>query len=364
LAGTDLETAHNRLRSTGRQIFLLSTCLRLEIAWVDGPDSIEDVVTCLYGDRSFSDLARVRHDDEAFLYLCRIAAGLCSPVIGEPEVLSQFRHAASTTHESEPTPGPLGRVLNAAVAVGRSARRQMDHVPTGSLAILAARTAASFERVAILGAGAMARAATENLADAEVSVFARRPTQLAGHETRPWEDAVEALASFPVVISTVPGSSRLFSNDALHRALSRRGEPLLLIDLGMPPGFHRPDPGHPVRYLGVDDVASSIGARPPLEVEEHVVDRAASTWHRLAASDRVGVVIAAMVGQAEAAVREEVERFAKRLETATDPEPLLRQLAHTVARRVLHPSISYVGSAERGAEAVEVFAEAFGVDDG
>jgi glutamyl-tRNA reductase len=71
-----------------------------------------------------------------------------------------------------------------------------------------------------------------------------------------------------------------------------------------------------------------------------------------------------MVGQAEAAVSEEVERFVKRLETAADPEPLLRQLAHTVARRVLHPSISYVGSAEHGAEAVEMFAEAFGVDDG
>jgi len=363
LAGTDLEAALNRLRSTGRQIFLLSTCLRLEIAWIDGPDSIEDVLTCLYGDGSFSDLATVRHDDAAFLYLCRIAAGLCSPLIGEPEVLTQFRHAVSTTHESEPTAGPLGRVLDAAVAVGRSARRQMEYVPTGSLAILAARAAASFERVAILGAGAMARAAAENLADADVSVFARRSTQLAGHETRPWEDAVEALGSFPVVISTVPGSSRLFSNDAHLGVLSRRDEPLLLIDLGMPPGFHRPDPGHPVRYLGVDDVASSVRARPSLEVEEYVVNRAASTWHRLAASDRVGVVIAAMVGQAEAAVSEEVERFAKRLETATDPEPLLRQLAHTVARRVLHPSISYVGSAERGAEAVEMFAEAFGVDD-
>jgi len=208
----------------------------------------------------------------------------------------------------------------------------------------------------------MARAAAERLEGVEVSVFARRRTQVAGHDTRPWGDAVEALGTYPVVISTVPGP--LFSQGDLSATLSRRTEPLLLIDLGMPPGFDRPETGGAVRYMGVDEVASSVDARPSDEVEEHVGIGAAAAWRRLASSDRVGTVIAAMVGQAETAVSEEVERFVRRLQTAADPEPVLRQLAHTVARRVLHPPIAYVGSAERGTEAVEMLAEAFGVDDG
>jgi glutamyl-tRNA reductase len=70
-----------------------------------------------------------------------------------------------------------------------------------------------------------------------------------------------------------------------------------------------------------------------------------------------------MVKQAETAVSEEVSRFTHRLAGAEDPEQILRQLAHTVARRVLHPPISFIGSTERGAQVVDLLAEAFGVDD-
>lgn len=70
-------------------------------------------------------------------------------------------------------------------------------------------------------------------------------------------------------------------------------------------------------------------------------------------------MIAGLVDQAESAVDEEVSRFARRLQTTDDPEAVLRQAARTVARRLLHRPISYINSAP---EAVEVLAEAFGVD--
>ena len=94
------------------------------------------------------------------------------------------------------------------------------------------------------------------------------------------------------------------------------------------------------------------------------MNEAAAAWRRFTTPDRVGMVIGTMVQQAEKAVAEEVARFATRLSQAEDPERVLRQLAHTVARRVLHPPISFISSTERGSEAIEVLAEAFGVDDG
>ncbi len=179
-----------------------------------------------------------------------------------------------------------------------------------------------------------------------------------------WEEASEALATYPVVISTVPGKAPLFSDDVIARDLARRSEPLLLIDLGMPPAFARPEVGDSVRYIGVDERgvirrAPTIGRGRGKRCEGSVPQ----VWRRLTAPDRVGAVIAAMVEQAETAVTEEVQRFVHRLSEAEDPERVLRQLAHTVARRVLHPPISFVSSTERGSEAVEVLAEAFGVDD-
>ncbi|MGI8516953.1 MAG: hypothetical protein ACR2ME_01225 [Acidimicrobiia bacterium] len=363
MPGNVLHQAHRRLGATGQQAFLLSTCLRVEIAWAAGPETTSDLLACLYGDGSLSDLGTVRTDEAAFIHLSRVAAGLDSPLIGEPEVLGQFRHAMSVWHEACAASGGLSRALSAAIGVGRTARRLLGDAPRGSLAALAAKAATPFPRVAILGAGAMARAAAEHLDGVEVTIFARRPGGVAGREARAWEAAPDALATYPVVISTVPGKVPLFTEKTLARAFGRRNMPLLLIDLGMPPGFARPEAGDSVSYLGVDELASSVNARPSAEAEERVARGAAAVWRRLSAPDRVGAVIATMVEQAEAAVSEEVQRFANRLSKADDPERVLRQLAHTVARRVLHPPITFLSSTDRGVEAVEVLAEAFGIDD-
>jgi glutamyl-tRNA reductase len=185
---------------------------------------------------------------------------------------------------------------------------------------------------------------------------------VAGHQTLPWDSAVEALAEFPVIISTVPAKTPLFPSGLAERTLERRTEPLLLIDQAMPPGFDRPADATLVRYMGVDEVASLVDGSPAVAAEEAVMAAAGTAWLRLAAEDRVGKVIAAIVGHADRAVGEEVQRFAKKLPNGGDPEAVLHQLAHTVARRILHPTISYVGSTERGGEAAELFAEAFGVD--
>ena len=364
LPGPLLDRAHASLRSMGYQAFILSTCLRVEVAWAAGPELTPDILAGIYGDGSHSDVGAIRSDEAAFVHLCRVAAGLDSPLVGEPEVLSQFRHAVSVFNDASAGPGLLGKVLEAAIGIGRNTRRLLGNAPHGSLATLAAAEAASSGRVAILGAGSMARAAAEQLDGVEVTIFARQPGVVAGHRTLAWEAASEALATYPVVISTVPGKTQLFSDDLIAQTFARRDEPLLLIDLGMPPGFDRSKMGDSIRYLGVDDVASFVDIRPSAEAEESVVRGAGATWRRLTAPDRVGVVIAAMVAQAETAVAEEVARFANRLSEAEDPERVLNQLARTVARRVLHPPISFISSNERGSEAVEVLADAFGVDDG
>ena len=185
LPGTVLHHTLGRLHSQGHQVFFLSTCLRVEMAWAAGPETASDVLACLYGNGSLLDLAAVRSDQTAFLHLCRIAAGLDSPLVGEPEVLGQFRHAVSVCQQVYGSLGGLGRVLEAAIGIGRNTRRLLGDAPRGSLAALAVKAAEPFGRVAILGAGAMARAAAERLNGVDVTIFARRPGTVAGRETHP-----------------------------------------------------------------------------------------------------------------------------------------------------------------------------------
>lgn len=329
--------------------FLLTTCLRIELAAVTDGDS------AISGE-GLSGNGRHREDDEAFQHLCRVAAGLESPLVGEPEVLGQFRQAL-TSYRQAPSPDPsLVRILESAVGVARRTRRLLVDEPRGSLAAVAARIAEPYQRVAILGSGAMARATSDGLGDKEVAVFARRSVQVGHRHVLPWNEAEEALRSFPVVISTYPGKAPM--PQAFRSALRRRAEPLLLIDLGMPPAFAPGD--ELVRYLGIDELAAAADTRSSPTVDEKLKEDARKTWRRLETPARTSAVIAALTAVADQAADEEVARFARRFRSAEDPERLLRQLAHTVARRVVHPPISYLGSSP--AEAVEVLAEAFGVN--
>jgi glutamyl-tRNA reductase len=360
--GGSLRGFHRRLRAAGHEAFLLSTCLRVEIVWAGPPHESSNVLTTIYGDDSISGRGVLRTDDDMFLHLCRLAAGLESPALGETEVFSQFRQGVAAFRDEATGNGDLVRSLGAAVGIGRGVRRHLGS-EVASMASAAAATARSRERVAILGAGAMARATARLLPPDSVTVFSRRPDSVAGQETKPWDQTVHALEEVPVLISTVPGRAPLFPDVEISAALAKRTEPLLLIDLGMPPGFdrHRSDPA--VVHMGIDDIASSVPSRPRPDLEELVAKGAASAWARLNASERVGMVIAAIVDGAEHAVDEEVRRFAGRLPDAADPEAVLHQLAHTVVRRVLHRPISYAGSSENDSEALRVLAEAFGVTD-
>ena len=359
--GGSLRELHRRLRAAGQEAFLLSTCLRVEIVWPGPPDHSSDVLKAIYGEDSMSGRAVLRTDGDLFLHMCRLAAGLESPALGESEVFSQFRQGVSAFSEGATGNGALARSLGAAVGIGRGVRRHLGG-EVASIASAAATTARSEERVAILGAGAMARA-TAQLLPGSVTVFSRRPAAVAGHDTRPWEQTLQALEEFPVLISTVPGRLQLFPDGEVAAALARRTEPLLLIDLGMPPGFDRYRNHPAIVHMGIDDIASSVHSRPRPDLEDLVAKEAASAWVHLNASDRVGMVIAAIVDDAELAVDEEVRRFAGRLPDAADPEAIMHQLAHTVARRVLHRPISYAGSSDNDGEALRVLAEAFGVTD-
>ena len=360
--GGSMRGLHRRLRDAGHEAFLLSTCLRVEIVWAGPPNDGSDVLTSIYGTDSMFGHGVLRADGDSFLHLCRLAAGLESPALGETEVFSQFRQGVSAFSDGVTEHGDLARSLEAAVGIGRGVRRHLGSEVV-SMASAAATTARGRERVAILGAGAMARATASLLPAGSVTVFSRRPATVAGQDTKPWNQTLQALEEVSVLISTVPGRVHLFPEREISAALATRTQPLLLIDLGMPPGFdaHRGDPA--LVHMGIDDIATLVQSHPRPELEELVAREAASAWARLNASDRVGMVISAIVDGAEHAVDEEVRRFAGRLPDAADPEAIMHQLAHTVVRRVLHRPISYVGSADHDSEALRVLAEAFGVID-
>ncbi len=311
----------------------------------------------------------LRQDRNAVHHLYRVAAGLDSPILGEPEVLGQFRTALEAARRAGSIGGLFEKTLQTAIATGRSSRRRLGQVGPGSVAVAAAEMAASSDEVAVFGAGAMARAAVGALRrrprPPRITVYARRPeaVSIPNDEVLPMTSAPGALAHAPVVISATGAKRELFGPEVLSDALQRRDQPLLLIDLAMPPDFVPVATNGHLRYLNVDDVALHARRNGEAAAVEKVVEGAAAdAWVRLSNHHEVGPVIAAILEEADRAVREEVARFTGRLNGGNNDAEVVNQLAQTIAHRVLHRPLSYLGSSEGGAEAAPILAEVFGVD--
>ena len=368
LTGSALRQAYRAVADSGEEVFLLSTCLRLEVVTPADRSSLERILKIVFDEVPAPAGGVIRAGAEQIHHLFRVAAGVESPVLGEPEVLGQFRKALDVGRREAAIGGLFERLLGESVGAGRSARRMLPGSPYGSLARVAAQLAGASDEVAVFGAGSMARAVVQALAElpapCRVTVYARRPQEvdLPGVRAAALEEAPRVLRSDPVAISATSAKQALFAPEMLEEVLAARTDDLLLIDLAMPPDFFPTANASHLRYFGVDDLARlARRERPPDEVEAFLAEAAAAATVRLANHGRVGPVIAAILGAAGRAVEEELARFAPR--ASAEEREVLEQLAHTVARRVLHGPISYLSTHPDGATAAEAFGTAFGLND-
>lgn len=369
VAGSAAERLSTELAEAGHRVFFLSTCLRAEVA-VEGDRRVLEAVMAEAFPRAPSlNRGSVRTDRELIAHLFRVASGVESPLLGEPEVLGQFRAAVEQGRRAGSVGGLFERVLSEAIQVGREVRSLLPDSPRGSLARVAAQLCGGTSRVAVLGAGRMGRAVIEALGESPqppaVTIFARRPeaVSIPNVEVESLEKAELALRSFPAVVSATSAKGTLAVADALGSALLERSEPLLLIDLAMPPDFRPGDTVPGLRYVGVDELARmATPSDLSRQVEAHLDERAEQLARRLAAHRAAGPIIEAMLARADQAVTEEVERFAPRIEADAGQREVLHQLAHTVARRILHAPVSFLSTRSGGAEVAEALARAFEVD--
>lgn len=361
----------DRLAGAGgvRQGFLLSTCLRVEIA-VPGPETLlTETLHDLFGDLIDGDVQpRVRFREEAVDHLYRVAAGLESPILGEQEILTQFRQGLIEAESSGRVEGVFARLLETAVATGRQARELLPGSPHNSMAAVAAQAIGTSSRVAVLGSGIMATAVVEGLAllpaPPEITVVARNPEKVADRgeiEVLSFETAEETLRNFPAVISATSAKHRLIDDASLAGVVAARKDPLLLIDMAMPPDFKPPE-GANVTYLDIDDLARMADRRSRSEEADTLVaTSAADAYRQYRDHHEIGPLISGMMQSADLLIEETVRRFSGRLRNPED-ETALRQAVHTVARKLLAGPVGYLKKEDRSVEAIDVIADAFGVD--
>src|SRR5690606_36553791 len=193
-----------------------------------------------------------RHQDaEAVRHLFRVATGLDSLVLGEPQILGQVKHAWTTARHAGTLGGQLDRLFQQAFAAAKRARTDTrigaNPVSVASTAVRLAQ--ASFARpadaaVLLVGAGETIELVARHLTQSQVKrlLVANRTLAHAqdlasrhGGFALPLAELQRHLAEADIVFCATASRDPVIRRVQVEAALARRRHrPMLLLDLAVP----------------------------------------------------------------------------------------------------------------------------------
>jgi glutamyl-tRNA reductase len=236
---------------------LLSTCNRTEVYAIaaDPADMGERIVSCLadyrgVGREEIDGALYVRADADAARHLFRVAAGLDSLVVGEPEILGQVKDAYKVASEARGTGSVINRLFHGAFAIGKRVRTDTG-LSEGAVSLsYAAVTLARkifgdlhTHHFVLFGAGEMARLSAlhfhEHVASTTIATRRQDRGELLAGEVHgrviPWDDRLDALAAADILVSATGSPELVLTAAEMRRVLAaRRGRPMFVVDLAVP----------------------------------------------------------------------------------------------------------------------------------
>ncbi|HTL44113.1 MAG TPA: glutamyl-tRNA reductase [Vicinamibacterales bacterium] len=258
-ARTGVDSALLALTSNGvaREAVVLSTCNRAEIYAVADDDRAGEAVGRFIGDYHRVPWDRLaphvfqHRGAEAADHLFRVAAGLDSLVVGEPQILGQVKDAFATANGLKQTGAVTHRLFNTAFTVGKRVRTETG-LGEGAVSVSYAAIALAKKifgdltglEVLILGAGEMAKLTGVHLRAQRVKglTIASRTASSADALARQvngravaWSQLPDALADADIVIGATGAPEPVLTRARVEETMRpRRSRPLFVIDIAVP----------------------------------------------------------------------------------------------------------------------------------
>jgi glutamyl-tRNA reductase len=238
---------------------IVSTCNRVEI-YTEANSAAErarEVVASFVSEfhgvprEALDTYLYARTDAEAARHLFRVAAGLDSLVVGEPQILGQVKDAYEVASERQVTGGTLNRLFHAAFAAAKRVRTETG-LAEGAVSVsyaavsLARKIFGRFDglNVLILGAGEMAELTATHLKGQQVRSLTVSSRTLAtaqalaaevGGVAVPWTQMPDALERADIVVCATGASEPVLTKERIAGIMRYRGRrPLFLIDIAVP----------------------------------------------------------------------------------------------------------------------------------
>jgi glutamyl-tRNA reductase len=240
-----------------RDAVVLSTCNRSEIyATLERDSDVEALTRFIsnYHGLPHEEIARhlyVHRGVDVARHLFRVAAGLDSLVVGEPQVFGQVKGAYTLASDRGTTGALINRLFHAAFSAGKRVRTETG-LSEGAVSVSYAAVglakkifgALKGRTVLIAGAGEMASLTGVHLKAQDVAriiVSSRTPAsadRLAaelGGEAIPWARLPEALAAADVTVTATGASETIINRGVLQQVMRQRPHrPIFIIDIAVP----------------------------------------------------------------------------------------------------------------------------------
>ena len=345
---------------------LLSTCNRVEaVVSAASEDVIEPIVDwlCARASAGRTELEKhlyvIRHAD-VVKHLFRVASGLDSMIVGEPQIAGQVREAFLLSRDRGALDPLLTQLFDQTMRVAKRVRTDTgigEHavsVPYAAVE-LAKKIFGELEglKVLLLGAGEMAELTAEHLAQHRVQhIFvANRAQQRAQELAARFHGIAHAVRGRPFLSGGLRHRHRFHRRAALrHRAPAHRARPhraplrnLFLIDLSVPRNIDPAIAEVDGAYLyNIDDLQHVADANRGLrmqkaqEAEEIVAREVDGFRKRLVAQDAVPTIVE-LQQRLEAIRAAELEKCLRKVgPISTEQREAIEMLSTQMINKILH----------------------------
>ena len=352
-----------------REAAILSTCNRTELYCACQTDTLGSLTAWLCRFHGLGEDALQPHlytfeDTEAVRHMLRVAAGLDSMILGEPQILGQMKASYQQAIQAGSLDTLVSRLFQHTFSVAKQIRTDTaigaSPVSVAFAAVsLARQIFGSFEELTalLIGAGETIELAARHLSEHDIGkmVIANRTIERAHQLAAQFDgygialDEIPAhLAEADIIISSTGSPNRILDRDMVCAALrGRKHRPIFMVDIAVP-GDIDPEVASldDVYLYTVDDLQEVIeenlkSRQEAAEQAEDIIEVQVEHFMGWVRSRDAVPAIRAYREYANDIGAAELDKARKRLANDEDPQQVMESLARNLINKLAHePSVN------------------------
>lgn len=352
------------------EAMILSTCNRVEY-YIVTDDFLCDVETVLeivseesgINQHKLRNYTYIHCGNNAITHLFKVACGLDSLVLGEPQVFGQVKEAFVNAKKHGHIGTYLNKIEEATIKIAKKVRTYTgiseNPVSVSYAAVeLAKKIFGNFKKsnALIIGAGEMCELAAKHLSGTNINnIFvtnrtfekAEKLARSIDGEAINFDDFIKILPQVDIIISSTGATSYIVTHEQVLKVMSgRKHNPMFFIDIAVPRDID-PEVGNieNIYVYDIDDLKAVVEINKKSRVKEskkalEMVNTATEDFLEWMESLKIVPVIKSLRSTFEEVKALELDRFSNKMNMTSEEKQLMNRLLTSYMNKVLHTPLT------------------------